>query len=121
MGGMAWDIRDLEAHSRADQPHAVVRATCLSRWPGQLDQCLRMPTRRFVGHRRRNESRRYEVHPARSVRPPDLARQRVSHYDHPELDAYLRPDDVAHAVRVVLKQPRFVRTTVWQLWSTQQS
>ena len=38
----------------------------------------------------------------------------------PELDAYLRPDDVAHAVRVVLEQPRSVRTTVWQLWSAQQ-
>jgi 3-oxoacyl-[acyl-carrier protein] reductase len=38
----------------------------------------------------------------------------------PELDAYLRPDDVAHAVRVVLEQPRSVRTTVWQLWSTDQ-
>jgi len=38
----------------------------------------------------------------------------------PELDAYLRPDDVAHAVHVVLEQPRSVRTTVWQLWSTEQ-
>ena len=38
----------------------------------------------------------------------------------PELDAYLRPDDVAYAVRVVLEQPRSVRTTVWQLWSSQQ-
>jgi 3-oxoacyl-[acyl-carrier protein] reductase len=38
----------------------------------------------------------------------------------PELDAYLRPDDVAHAIRVVLEQPRSVRTTVWQLWSTEQ-
>jgi 3-oxoacyl-[acyl-carrier protein] reductase len=38
----------------------------------------------------------------------------------PELDAYLRPDDVAHAVRVVLEQPRSVRTTVWQLWSSEQ-
>jgi NADP-dependent 3-hydroxy acid dehydrogenase YdfG len=38
----------------------------------------------------------------------------------PELDEYLRPDDVAHAVRTVLEQPRSVRTTVWQLWSTQQ-
>ena len=38
----------------------------------------------------------------------------------PELDAYLRPDDVAHAVKVVLEQPRSVRTTVWQLWSTEQ-
>ena len=38
----------------------------------------------------------------------------------PELDAYLRPDDVAHAIRVVLEQPRSVRTTVWQLWSSQQ-
>lgn len=38
----------------------------------------------------------------------------------PELDAYLRPDDVAHAVRIVLEQPRSVRTTVWQLWSTEQ-
>jgi NADP-dependent 3-hydroxy acid dehydrogenase YdfG len=38
----------------------------------------------------------------------------------PELDDYLRPDDVAYAVRVVLEQPRSVRTTVWQLWSTEQ-
>lgn len=38
----------------------------------------------------------------------------------PELDDYLRPEDVAHAVRVVLEQPRSVRTTVWQLWSTAQ-
>jgi len=38
----------------------------------------------------------------------------------PDLDAYLRPEDVAHTIRVVLEQPRSVRTTVWQLWSTQQ-
>jgi NADP-dependent 3-hydroxy acid dehydrogenase YdfG len=38
----------------------------------------------------------------------------------PDLDAYLRPQDVAHAIRVALEQPRSVRTTVWQLWSTQQ-
>ena len=38
----------------------------------------------------------------------------------PELDAYLRPDDVAHAIQVTLEQPRSVRTTSWQLWSTQQ-
>ena len=38
----------------------------------------------------------------------------------PELDDYLRPQDVAHAIRVVLEQPRTVRTTVWQLWSTAQ-
>ena len=35
----------------------------------------------------------------------------------PVLASYLRPEDVAHAVRVVLEQPRSVRTTVWQLWS----
>lgn len=38
----------------------------------------------------------------------------------PELDDYLRPEDVAHAIHVVLEQPRSVRTTVWQMWSTQQ-
>jgi len=38
----------------------------------------------------------------------------------PDLDAYLRPEDVAHAIRSVLEQPRSVRTTVWQLWSMQQ-
>lgn len=38
----------------------------------------------------------------------------------PELDAYLRAEDVAHAIRTVLEQPRSVRTTVWQMWSTQQ-
>ena len=38
----------------------------------------------------------------------------------PEMDDFLRADDVAHAVRVVLEQPRSVRTTVWQLWSMRQ-
>jgi len=38
----------------------------------------------------------------------------------PDLDAYLRPEDVAHAIRSVLEQPCSVRTTVWQLWSMQQ-
>ena len=37
-----------------------------------------------------------------------------------ELAAFLRPEDVAHTVRVVLEQPRSVRTTVWQLWSIEQ-
>jgi 3-oxoacyl-[acyl-carrier protein] reductase len=36
------------------------------------------------------------------------------------LDSYLRPEDVAHAIRAVLEQPRAVRTTVWQMWSMQQ-
>ncbi|MEP7054261.1 MAG: SDR family oxidoreductase [Actinomycetota bacterium] len=36
------------------------------------------------------------------------------------LDTYLRPEDVAHAVQVVLEQPRSVRTTIWQLWSMEQ-
>jgi NADP-dependent 3-hydroxy acid dehydrogenase YdfG len=36
------------------------------------------------------------------------------------LDSYLRPEDVAHAIRVVLEQSRAVRTTVWQMWSMQQ-
>lgn len=35
----------------------------------------------------------------------------------PELDEYLLPEDVAHAVVTVLQQPRRVRTTQWQLWS----
>jgi NADP-dependent 3-hydroxy acid dehydrogenase YdfG len=39
----------------------------------------------------------------------------------PVLDSYLRPEDVARAVRSVLEQPRSVRTTVWQLWSMEQS
>ena len=33
------------------------------------------------------------------------------------LSAYLRPEDVAHAVVTVLQQPRRVRTTLWALWS----
>ena len=38
----------------------------------------------------------------------------------PDLDAFLRAEDVARAVRVVLEQPRSVRTTVWQMWSMDQ-
>ncbi len=35
----------------------------------------------------------------------------------PSLADYLRPEDVAFAVLTVLRQPRRVRTTQWQLWS----
>ena len=35
----------------------------------------------------------------------------------PALDAYLLPEDVAHAIATVLQQPRRVRTTQWQMWS----
>ena len=38
----------------------------------------------------------------------------------PALAAYLRPDDVAHAIVTVLGQPRRVRTTMWSLWSMDQ-
>ena len=38
----------------------------------------------------------------------------------PVLDSHLRSEDVAHAVLSVLEQPRSVRTTVWQLCSTEQ-
>lgn len=37
--------------------------------------------------------------------------------DSPELETYLRPEDVAHAIVTVLRQPRRVRTTLWALWS----
>jgi len=37
------------------------------------------------------------------------------------LDAYLLPEDVASAITTVLRQPRRVRTTQWQLWSMGQS
>jgi NADP-dependent 3-hydroxy acid dehydrogenase YdfG len=35
----------------------------------------------------------------------------------PSLAAYLRPEDVAHAIVTVLQQPRRVRTTLWAMWS----
>jgi NADP-dependent 3-hydroxy acid dehydrogenase YdfG len=35
----------------------------------------------------------------------------------PALADYLRPEDVGHAITTVLRQPRRVRTTQWQLWS----
>ena len=37
--------------------------------------------------------------------------------DSPVLATYLKPEDVAHAVVTVLRQPRRVRTTLWALWS----
>ncbi len=38
----------------------------------------------------------------------------------PELDGYLRPEDVAFAIRTVLEQPRRMRTQIWTLWSMTQ-
>jgi NADP-dependent 3-hydroxy acid dehydrogenase YdfG len=37
--------------------------------------------------------------------------------DSPVLATYLRPEDVAHAIVKVLRQPRRLRTTLWALWS----
>lgn len=38
----------------------------------------------------------------------------------PELATYLHPEDVAHALVTVLRQPRRVRTTLWAMWSMEQ-
>lgn len=38
----------------------------------------------------------------------------------PSLADYLRPEDVAFAVVTVLRQPRRLRTTQWQMWSMDQ-
>ena len=37
--------------------------------------------------------------------------------DDPQLDDYMRADDVADAIVTTLRQPRRVRTTLWSLWS----
>jgi 3-oxoacyl-[acyl-carrier protein] reductase len=37
--------------------------------------------------------------------------------DMPELGYYLRPEDIAFAIRTVLEQPRRLRTQYWTLWS----
>ena len=38
----------------------------------------------------------------------------------PELQTYLRPEDIAFAIRTVLEQPRRVRTQYWTIWSMAQ-
>ncbi|HET7676217.1 MAG TPA: SDR family oxidoreductase [Candidatus Limnocylindrales bacterium] len=40
--------------------------------------------------------------------------------DMPELRTYLRPEDVAFAIRTVLEQPRRLRTQYWTIWSMAQ-
>ena len=35
----------------------------------------------------------------------------------PELKTYLRPEDIAFAIRTVLEQPRRLRTQSWTIWS----
>ncbi len=35
----------------------------------------------------------------------------------PVLETYLRPEDIAFAIRTVLEQPRRVRTQYWTIWS----
>lgn len=41
--------------------------------------------------------------------------------DMPQLQTYLRPEDVAFAIRTVLEQPRRLRTQYWTIWSMAQS
>jgi 3-oxoacyl-[acyl-carrier protein] reductase len=41
--------------------------------------------------------------------------------DMPELETYLRPEDIAFAIRTVLEQPRRLRTQYWTMWSMAQS
>ena len=38
----------------------------------------------------------------------------------PELHTYLRPEDIAFAIRTVLEQPRRLRTQFWTIWSMAQ-
>jgi len=38
----------------------------------------------------------------------------------PQLDSYLRAEDVAAAVLTVLRQPRRMRTQLWSMWSMAQ-
>jgi 3-oxoacyl-[acyl-carrier protein] reductase len=38
----------------------------------------------------------------------------------PELKTYLKPEDIAFAIRTVLEQPRRVRTQYWTIWSMAQ-
>jgi 3-oxoacyl-[acyl-carrier protein] reductase len=40
--------------------------------------------------------------------------------DMPELQTYLRPEDIAFAIRTVLEQPRRLRTQYWTMWSMSQ-
>jgi 3-oxoacyl-[acyl-carrier protein] reductase len=40
--------------------------------------------------------------------------------DMPELRTYLRPEDIAFAIRTVLEQPRRMRTQYWTMWSMAQ-
>jgi 3-oxoacyl-[acyl-carrier protein] reductase len=40
--------------------------------------------------------------------------------DMPELRTYLRPEDIAFAIRTVLEQPRRLRTQSWTIWSMAQ-
>ena len=41
--------------------------------------------------------------------------------DMPDLQTYLRPEDIAFAIRTVLEQPRRLRTQYWTMWSMAQS
>ena len=38
----------------------------------------------------------------------------------PQLDAYMRPEDIADAIVFTLQQPRRLRTTQWAMWSSAQ-
>ena len=40
--------------------------------------------------------------------------------DMPELRTFLRPEDIAFAIRTVLEQPRRLRTQYWTIWSMAQ-
>ena len=40
--------------------------------------------------------------------------------DMPELRTYIRPEDIAFAIRTVLEQPRRIRTQYWTIWSMAQ-
>ena len=40
--------------------------------------------------------------------------------DMPELETYLKPEDIAFAIRTVLEQPRRLRTQYWTMWSMAQ-
>jgi NADP-dependent 3-hydroxy acid dehydrogenase YdfG len=107
--GTVWSVRSAVRQFRGGADEAVYAGTKHAQvgFAGSLDRELRAEGTRVTLICPAGTSTEFAIGAGRTAGSPDL-------------DAYLRPEDVAHAVRTVLEQPRSVRTTVWQMWSMEQ-
>jgi NADP-dependent 3-hydroxy acid dehydrogenase YdfG len=126
IAGTVWPIRAAIPHMLAAGRGDIVIVASVAGFRGGADEAVYTATKfAQVGlagsldrELREKGIRVTTIGPAGTATEFAIGRGRTE--DMPELETYLRPEDVAFAIRTVLEQPRRLRTQYWTMWSMAQ-